>query len=204
MFSETTENRRACQQWNVTQLLPGSGIAACTFYCSPGARRMLNLAEVFESATLASRLHRGMQVKDVTTITVIFLIITMVAVAAALCMYLLWYRTRTLRDHFGPEYDRTVEQEHGHAWRAETVLQQRQERVRKLHIRPLSSDERDRLAAEWHTAQERFVDNPGGALAAADTVINHVLDGSVDEIHVVCGFRLGHYLPHQYIQSARL
>jgi len=111
-----------------------------------------------------------------TTVTIIFLIIATVAVAFALFMYLLWYRTRRLRDHFGDEYDRTLELESGRTRRAEAELEQRQKRVSRYHVRQLSPEERDRFAAEWHTAQQKFVDDPRGALAMADSVINHALE----------------------------
>ena len=111
-----------------------------------------------------------------TTVTVIFLVIATVSVAFALCMYLLWYRSQKLRDRFGPEYYRAVAREHGSTLRADSTLEQRQNRVRQFHLRSLSREECNRFTAEWHAAQHKFVDDPRGAVAMADTAINHALE----------------------------
>ena len=73
-------------------------------------------------------------------IIVAIAVIALVAVAAAFI-----YRakqTSRLRERFGPEYGRAVEQL-GDAGKAESELKARERRVQLLHIRPLSSaDER--------------------------------------------------------------
>jgi len=110
-----------------------------------------------------------------STVTLMFLVMTIVAIALALWMYLLMYKTRKLRDRFGPEYDRTLQREHGQTRRAETLLDERQKRVGKLNLRPLSPEERERFIAEWRTVQARFVDDPAGAVVQADAVVNRAL-----------------------------
>jgi hypothetical protein len=156
-------------------------------------------------------------------VTVICLIIAIVAIAAALWMYLLMYRTRRLRNRFGPEYDHTLAEAHGRVGRAETLLEQRQRRVNKLNIRPLSREEGERFAAEWRSVQERFVDDPRSAVALADTIVNHALqarnypmtdfeqraaDISVEHPQVVHDYRVAHDIalsdPHHEVSTEDL
>jgi len=81
-------------------------------------------------------------------------------------------RTEQLRSKFGPEYDKAVTE---HKDRAEEVLERRQERVEKYHLRPLRPEECDRFASEWRHEQERFVDDPAGAVAAADRLVGEAM-----------------------------
>jgi hypothetical protein len=83
-------------------------------------------------------------------------------------------RRAALRERFGPEYDlavkrgkdrRTVEQ------RLEALAQQRD----GLEIRDVAPQEHVRLGREWDSAQARFVDDPGQAVADADGLVNSVL-----------------------------
>ena len=142
-----------------------------------------------------------------TNATLILLVIAIVAIAVAAWMYFMLYRTRRLRNRFGPEYDRTVEREHGRTGRAESMLEQRQRRVSKLDIKPLTEEERDRFAAEWRSVQEQFVDDPRGSVLRADTVVNRVMqarnypttdfeqradDISVEHPNVVQQYRVAH------------
>lgn len=106
------------------------------------------------------------------------------AVAAILALLLvaaliLWFlyrqrRTRALRDRFGEEYDRTLD-ERGARGKAEADLIAREKRVAELHIRPLGPAERERFAREWHAERERFVDDPAAAVLAADRVLGQVM-----------------------------
>ena len=109
------------------------------------------------------------------TATIVLLVIAIFAIAVALWMYALMRRTRRLRSRFGSEYDRTLEAEHGRAMRAEAILEQREKRVSKLNIRSLSHEERERFVGEWRHAQERFVDDPRGAVMEADNVVSQAM-----------------------------
>lgn len=117
-------------------------------------------------------------------------------------------RTGRLQQQFGPEYDRTLgttESKHD----AEAELQEREERRRRLEIRPLSQAARDRYLQGWQSVQAQFVDDPRGAVAGADSLIQSVMaergypvddfdqraaDVSVDHPQVVENYRLGHRL----------
>jgi FtsZ-interacting cell division protein ZipA len=102
-------------------------------------------------------------------------------------------RTRSLRETFGPEYDRTVEQAGGKR-DAERELHERQKRHDALDIRPLSPEARDRYVRRWVSTQTRFVDDPKGAVAEADVLVQQVMkdrgyptddfDRRVDEVSV--------------------
>jgi hypothetical protein len=102
-------------------------------------------------------------------------------------------RTRSLKQTFGPEYDRAVEQAGG-TRDAERELRGRQKRHDALDIRPLSPEARDRYVRRWQSTQTRFVDDPTGAVAEADQLVQQVMkdrgyptddfDRRVDEVSV--------------------
>ena len=120
-------------------------------------------------------------------------------------------RTKQLQSQFGHEYDRTIDSADSRR-KAESELAARQERREQLDIRPLSSAARERYTTQWQTVQAQFVDNPTGAVASADTLIQSVMadrgypvddfegraaDVSVDHPHVVENYREGHRLAQQ-------
>jgi hypothetical protein len=103
---------------------------------------------------------------------IVVAVVIIVAVAA-------WFiykqnRSRRLRQHFGPEYDRTVS-EFGDRQRAEAELARRQEHVRNLQIRPLSNVDRVHFAEKWRLCQAQFVDDPSGAVESADHLLTDII-----------------------------
>lgn len=82
-------------------------------------------------------------------------------------------RSRSLRENFGPEYDREV----GAAGRkeAERELLERKRRVEQLDIRPLSLSERDRFRKEFETIQARFIERPQTAVVEADELLSEIM-----------------------------
>ena len=68
-------------------------------------------------------------------------------------------KSAALREHFGDEYDRTVEARGG-VGKAEHDLEEREARVKKLDIRPLGSKERGEFIDEWREVKAVFVDSP--------------------------------------------
>jgi len=114
--------------------------------------------------------------------------------------------TTSLRQRFGPEYERAVHQQ-GSERKAEAKLADRQERVEKLNIRDLDPMERERFSKQWESVQSRFVDSPRGAVAEADDLVSSLMktrgypvsdfdhraaDVSVDHPRVVENYRSGH------------
>lgn len=141
------------------------------------------------------------------TTTTIVLIIAAIIVAALLAWHFLRQeRSKKLRSRFGPEYDHAV-QEYGNQTKAEEALLARQRRIARIHIRPLTNEERERYAAEWNRVQARFVDDPAGSIDAADHLVddamrargypmtefeNRAEDLSVDHPHEVSNYRAAH------------
>jgi hypothetical protein len=110
-----------------------------------------------------------------TQSTMIVLIVVAVAVVAVVG-WMVWQRRRSdaLRAQYGPEYDRTVRQM-GDMRRAESELVERQERVEQLDIRPLSASQRRDYEDRWRAIQSKFVDDPRGAVSAADGLVEEVM-----------------------------
>ncbi len=79
-------------------------------------------------------------------------------------------RSDMLRERFGPEYQRTVEQV-GDRRKAEAELAARTKRVQEFDIHPLAPRERDQFLREWQATQARFVDDPQGAVTEADHLV---------------------------------
>src|SRR5919198_75039 len=105
--------------------------------------------------------------------------IVIVVAAAIVVLGIVWSalrtkRSRALQDAFGPEYDRTVETAGG-TRAAERELRDRQKQHEKLDIRPLSPEARDRYVRRWQSTQARFVDDPKGAVAEADALVQDVM-----------------------------
>jgi hypothetical protein len=139
--------------------------------------------------------------------TLMVIAIVVVAVALVVGMWLVLRRRRTvaLRNRFGPEYDHVLRSARTPA-EAERELQQRQARVEKFSIRPLSREDADRFGAAWRTVQAQFVDEPRSAVLEADRLIGDVMrsrgypvddpnrrldDLSVDHAHVLNHYRAG-------------
>jgi len=105
--------------------------------------------------------------------------IVIAAVAVIVVLAVVWSalrakRTRELQGTFGREYDRTVDQAGGRR-SAERELLDRQKQHDQLDIRPLSPESRDRYARRWQSTQARFVDDPSGAVAEADALVQEVM-----------------------------
>jgi hypothetical protein len=103
-------------------------------------------------------------------VAVVFLIIG-VLVAMALTRV---QRTKQLKDRFGPEYDRAMN-EIGNKRQAEDELAARLAHVNALQIRPLTAEEVNRYALDWQETQTEFVDEPLTALQKADHLIREVM-----------------------------
>jgi len=102
------------------------------------------------------------------------IIIAILVVAAIVAGVVYDTRRRRLRQRFGPEYDRLVE-EKGSRTKAEAELANRQRRVAGLDIRPLDPAARARYAENWAAVQEQFVDSPQDAVMAAQRLVMTVM-----------------------------
>jgi hypothetical protein len=141
-----------------------------------------------------------------TTTTALILLAVVLLVAVAGWIFYRQQRSKKLRSHFGPEYDR-ASMLYGGSAKAEDVLEARQKRMEKVRIHPLSDHERDRFGSLWLDVQSHFVDDPAGSIREADRLVTDVMiargypmtdferradDVSVDHPFVVSNYRAAH------------
>ncbi|HEU4651485.1 MAG TPA: hypothetical protein VFS49_08725, partial [Croceibacterium sp.] len=146
-------------------------------------------------------------------------VIALIAILAAVALVaiLFWAgmrrrRTETLRERFGDEYDRTVEQ-HGKPAKAEAALLEREERVARLDIRPLDPRARADAITEWREVKAVFVDSPVEAVHHADRLLAAIMkargypmadfdrryeDLTVDHGEVARHYRDGHEITERH------
>jgi len=154
------------------------------------------------------------QISNPTLLVIAVVIVCAVAVVA-------WVITRQrrherLRHRFGSEYDRTV-QAVGTTGRAEALLEQREHRVEKYHIRPLGESERARFSEAWRRVQAKFVDNPEAAVTEADALVTEAMsargypmsdfdrrieDLTVEHANVVQHYRAAHDIAERHARRA--
>ncbi|HLU57410.1 MAG TPA: hypothetical protein VKZ81_18290 [Pseudonocardia sp.] len=107
----------------------------------------------------------------VLVIVVVVLLLALVAVGMVLAQR---RRSERLQEQFGPEYERSVD-EAGSRRAAEAQLAEREKRHRKLDIRDLRPEERERFAASWADIQREFVDDPHRAVRDADLLVLDIM-----------------------------
>src|SRR5512140_1651944 len=83
-------------------------------------------------------------------------------------------QSHSLKERFGPEYGRTVEQL-GSQSKAESELKARTKRVEGLNLLPLEPAEAARFSEAWLALQSRFIDNPKGVLMQADHLVRELM-----------------------------
>jgi len=83
-------------------------------------------------------------------------------------------RTTRLRDQYGPEYDRALDQADSQR-EAESELRDRAKRHEKLELRSLDSSEREDFERRWSEVQGQFVDDPSNAVRNADLLVVEVM-----------------------------
>jgi hypothetical protein len=104
-----------------------------------------------------------------TVLTIVILVVVLLAAAALFFVYQR-RQSNQLQQRFGPEYERTLE-ESGDQRSAERELRQRERRVAKLDIVPLSSGSAALYREEWAEIQQSFVDQPAAAVSDADRLV---------------------------------
>jgi hypothetical protein len=139
-------------------------------------------------------------------IWVVIAIVALVVIGVLVWFAMNKQRSGQLREVFGPEYDRTLEESEDRK-AAESELLERRKRVEEFDIRPLDPAERTRFASRWIAVQSRFVDDPKSALGEADELVTEVMSGrgypmndfdqraadvSVDHPRVVEDYRAAH------------
>jgi hypothetical protein len=107
------------------------------------------------------------------TIGIVIVVAIVVIAAVGLGIYFK-QRSVRLRQRFGPEYTRALE-ETGNKYKAESKLEKLERRVDKFSVHPLKPDEAIRFRDSWRVIQAGFVDDPKTALGAADSLVGEVM-----------------------------
>ncbi len=146
---------------------------------------------------------------------IVALVVVAILVVVVIGIVMAQRRKAALRQRFGGEYERAV-RERGSEREAQTLLQQREKRVEKFHIRELDAAEREQYAARWRLVQSRFVDDPRGAVIDADDTVASLMgargypmadfeqraaDLSVGHAHVVDNYRAAHEIAVRHRQG---
>ena len=147
-----------------------------------------------------------------TSIVIIALVAAVVLAAILVWAGLRRRRTDMLRERFGDEYDRTLEAQ-GKRAKAEEALEQREQRVAKLDIRPLTPQERGDFSRDWREVKAVFVDSPVEAVHHADRLLATIMkargypmadfdrryeDLTVDHGEVARHYREGHEITERH------
>lgn len=107
----------------------------------------------------------------------IFVAVALVLLAIVLALVVMRRRhdrNTQLRERFGDEYERRVE-DAGSERQARKDLTGVQERRKELEIRPLAAASRERYIERWQVVQTDFVDRPGHAVDEANDLVNDVM-----------------------------
>ncbi|MFI5507747.1 hypothetical protein ACIA48_09790 [Mycobacterium sp. NPDC051804] len=83
-------------------------------------------------------------------------------------------RTRRLKEHFGAEYERVVENA-GDQRAAENELVARERKRKRLDIIELSPDAHRRYTQQWEEVQRSFIDDPSSAVGYANRLVIEVM-----------------------------
>ncbi|GAB1516108.1 hypothetical protein [Actinophytocola sp. KF-1] len=154
-----------------------------------------------------------------STAAIVVLVVVLVAVLFAAGWFLGGQaRSRRLRNRFGPEYDRHLENAENRR-AAERELAEREKRHAKLSLRPLSDTARAHYTEQWTRVQEQFVDAPVEAVAGAEELVHSVMrdrgypmdgfeqqaaDLSVEHADVVDGYRAAHEIRSRQADTEEL
>jgi hypothetical protein len=151
----------------------------------------------------------------VIAVAIMFAIGVLIALVTVIWLSVSNRRTKQLKSKFGPEYRRVARAE-GSAAQAEQILLQREKRLQKLEIKPLTETQKQEFADAWEHAQAEFVDDPTAAITHADVLVQEVMsvrgypvadfdqrvaDVSVDHPVVAQNYRLAHEIAERNEQG---
>jgi hypothetical protein len=137
---------------------------------------------------------------------ILIAVAALIVLAAVVWTVLARRKREHLRERFGPEYDRAVD-EHDDRRSAEAELERREKQRERLDIVPLAPESRERYLASWSDLQTGFVDEPERSVGEADRLVTEVMrergypmdefdqrvaDISVDHPNVVEHYRAAH------------
>lgn len=135
-----------------------------------------------------------------TEIALVAIIVVLVIVVVAVVS--MWWRHRSLRTRFGPEYDR-VAAEHDSRLATDRHLRERERKHNKLNLRPLDAESQQRYSAAWQQVQAQFVETPESAIESAQELLVSVAaargyptedhDEQMEQLSVEHSETLSHY-----------
>jgi FtsZ-interacting cell division protein ZipA len=110
------------------------------------------------------------------TLIIVIVIAVVVVVALVIVGYRMARQRRTaqLRDQYGPEYDRALEQADTQR-EAESELRGRSKRHEQLELHSLETSEREDFQRRWSDVQGQFVDDPSDAVRNANLLVVEVM-----------------------------
>lgn len=141
--------------------------------------------------------------------TVVVVVIVVVVVAVAVAAAVLYRRRRSdqLRQRFGPEYERAVEDTDDRR-EAEKDLRHRERRRSAFEVKPVTGPDAARYRQEWADIQQLFVDEPAEAVERADRLVVQIMRDSgypVDDFeHRVDDISVDHPEVAQHYREAHL
>jgi hypothetical protein len=109
-----------------------------------------------------------------TAVIIVIVVVVVLALAGGGLALARRRRSEQLQEQFGPEYDRAVERS-GSKNEAERELADRRKRHAELDLRPLDPQTRERFRGDWKQIQGEFVDDPGGAVEKADSLVTTIM-----------------------------
>jgi hypothetical protein len=109
-----------------------------------------------------------------TLIIVVIAVVVIAAIVSALVAASKSRQRSALRNQYGSEYDRTVQDKDSQRT-AVKDLKARNERREQLDITPLAPAAVERYRTEWRMLQERFVDAPAESVAMAHTLLTSAM-----------------------------
>ena len=116
-----------------------------------------------------------METIDTQTWIILAAAVALGVVAIGAWLYTQRKQSHRLQEHFGPEYDRTVN-ELGSRTKGESELKAREKRVERLEILPLAPPEAARFSEAWQALQGRFIDNPKGVVVQAEQLVRELME----------------------------
>jgi LPXTG-motif cell wall-anchored protein len=115
-----------------------------------------------------------MDMIDTQTWIILAGVVVLALIALAAWFFYQKKQSHRLKQRFGPEYGRTVD-DLGSRTKAEAELKAREKRVEHLDILPLTPSEAARFSQAWNALQGRFVDNPKGVVVQADQLVRELM-----------------------------
>jgi hypothetical protein len=109
-----------------------------------------------------------------TAVIIVIVVVVVLLLAGGGLVLARRKRSQELQEQFGPEYERAVEKSDSKS-EAEKELAARRKRHAELDLHPLDPQTRERFRGDWKQVQGEFVDDPGGAVDKADSLVTTIM-----------------------------